>query len=138
MQIDGVLHEFSSIKGVREDVTDIVLNVKSLSIKVMSKEEKKWIVRAWDMTGSIPNAPAFREMSNATDRVLYVLAATDESLTPTELCYLMIARWFRNIDPATARAKMAQLVNKGYARHTGIGRTSSTEMGLEHLQNMLR
>ena len=29
IQIDGVLHEFSSIKGVREDVTDIVLNVKN-------------------------------------------------------------------------------------------------------------
>ena len=28
VQIDGVLHEFSSIPGVREDVTDIVLNVK--------------------------------------------------------------------------------------------------------------
>ena len=33
VQIDGVLHEFSSIKGVREDVTDIVLNVKNLSLK---------------------------------------------------------------------------------------------------------
>ena len=32
IQIDGVLHEFSSIKGVREDVTDIVLNVKNLAI----------------------------------------------------------------------------------------------------------
>jgi len=41
IQIDGVLHEFSSIKGVREDVTDIVLNVKSLSIKVMSNQKKK-------------------------------------------------------------------------------------------------
>ena len=28
VQIDGVLHEFSSIAGVREDVTDIVLNIK--------------------------------------------------------------------------------------------------------------
>ena len=46
LQIDGVLHEFSSIKGVREDVTDIVLNVKSLSIKVMSKESKKLILDA--------------------------------------------------------------------------------------------
>ena len=46
IQIDGVLHEFSSIKGVREDVTDIVLNVKSLSIKVMSKEEKKLVLDA--------------------------------------------------------------------------------------------
>ena len=44
IQIDGVLHEFSSIKGVREDVTDIVLNVKSLSIQVMSKESKKLIL----------------------------------------------------------------------------------------------
>ena len=44
IQIDGVLHEFSSIKGVREDVTDIVLNVKSLSIKVMSEESKKLIL----------------------------------------------------------------------------------------------
>ena len=33
IQIDGVLHEFSSIKGVREDVTDIVLNVKNLALK---------------------------------------------------------------------------------------------------------
>ena len=44
IQIDGVLHEFSSIKGVREDVTDIVLNVKLLSIQVMSKEPKKLIL----------------------------------------------------------------------------------------------
>ena len=34
VQLDGVLHEFSSIKGVREDVTDIVLNVKSLALKL--------------------------------------------------------------------------------------------------------
>jgi len=46
IQIDGVLHEFSSIKGVREDVTDIVLNVKSLSLKVMSEGPKKLILDA--------------------------------------------------------------------------------------------
>ena len=46
IQIDGVLHEFSSIKGVREDVTDIVLNVKSLSIQVMSEGTKKLILDA--------------------------------------------------------------------------------------------
>ena len=44
IQIDGVLHEFSSIKGVREDVTDIVLNVKSLSLKVLSEGQKKLIL----------------------------------------------------------------------------------------------
>ena len=41
IQIDGVLHEFSSIKGVREDVTDIVLNLKSLPLKIMSDGPKK-------------------------------------------------------------------------------------------------
>jgi len=44
IQIDGVLHEFSSIKGVREDVTDIVLNIKSLSLKVASEGQKKLIL----------------------------------------------------------------------------------------------
>ena len=41
IQIDGVLHEFSSIKGAREDVTDIVLNVKNLAIKSSSASPKK-------------------------------------------------------------------------------------------------
>src|SRR6187455_689465 len=34
IQIEGVLHEFSSIPGVREDVTDIVLNVKAMGLKM--------------------------------------------------------------------------------------------------------
>ena len=46
IQIDGVLHEFSSIKGVREDVTDIVLNVKSLALKSASESNKKLILDA--------------------------------------------------------------------------------------------
>ena len=33
VKIDGVLHEFSSIEGVKEDVTEIIMNIKSLSIK---------------------------------------------------------------------------------------------------------
>ena len=44
IQIDGVLHEFTSIKGVREDVTDIVLNVKSLALKSSSDEQKKLVL----------------------------------------------------------------------------------------------
>ena len=46
VQIDGVLHEFSSIKGVREDVTDIVLNVKSLALKLEIDGVKKLILDA--------------------------------------------------------------------------------------------
>ena len=44
IQIDGVLHEFSSINGVREDVTDIVLNIKSLSLKLNTNGPKKLIL----------------------------------------------------------------------------------------------
>ena len=46
IQIDSVLHEFSSIKGVREDVTDIVLNVKMLALKSSSEGTKKLILDA--------------------------------------------------------------------------------------------
>ena len=46
IQIDGVLHEFTSIKGVREDVTDIVLNVKSLAWKSDSEGTKKLVLDA--------------------------------------------------------------------------------------------
>ena len=40
IQIEGVLHEFSSVPGVREDVTDIILNIKQLPVKVMSDAPK--------------------------------------------------------------------------------------------------
>ena len=33
IKIDGVLHEFSSIPGVKEDVTEIILNIKKLAIR---------------------------------------------------------------------------------------------------------
>jgi DNA-directed RNA polymerase subunit alpha len=41
IQIDGVLHEFSSIPGVREDVTDVVLNVKSLALRMHGEGPKR-------------------------------------------------------------------------------------------------
>jgi DNA-directed RNA polymerase subunit alpha len=45
VQIDGVLHEFSSIAGVREDVTDIVLNIKEISLKMQGEGPKRMVVR---------------------------------------------------------------------------------------------
>ncbi len=40
VKIDGVLHEFSTIPGVREDVTDIILNLKELFIKLHGDEPR--------------------------------------------------------------------------------------------------
>lgn len=40
VQIDNVLHEFSTIEGVVEDVTQIILNLKKVSLKIESDDEK--------------------------------------------------------------------------------------------------
>ncbi|WP_027108734.1 DNA-directed RNA polymerase subunit alpha [Lacticigenium naphthae] len=40
LQIDGVLHEFTAIDGVVEDVTAIILNLKKLALKLYSEDEK--------------------------------------------------------------------------------------------------
>ena len=40
VKIDGVLHEFSSIPGVKEDVMEIIMNIKSLAIKNNSDSEE--------------------------------------------------------------------------------------------------
>ncbi len=46
IQIDGVLHEFSSITGVREDVTDMVLNIKSVWLRMDAEGPKRVTLKA--------------------------------------------------------------------------------------------
>ncbi len=46
VQIDGVLHEFSSVPGVREDVTDIVLNIKQLALRMHGDGPKRMMLTA--------------------------------------------------------------------------------------------
>ena len=41
VQIHGVLHEFSSIAGVREDVTDIILNIKAMGLRMHADGPKR-------------------------------------------------------------------------------------------------
>ena len=54
VKIDGVLHEFSSISGVKEDVTEIIMNVKSLAIKNNSdtNEPKSFY---YHLVGTVPS-----------------------------------------------------------------------------------
>ncbi len=59
VKIDGVLHEFSTVPGVVEDVTEILLNIKSLALKMYTDEpqvlrlevEGEGPVRAGDISG---------------------------------------------------------------------------------------
>ena len=46
VKIDGVQHELSTIPGVREDVTEIILNLKRLAVKVDGDEDRRAIINA--------------------------------------------------------------------------------------------
>ena len=45
VHIDGVVHEFSSIDGVREDVTDIVLNIKQIALRMHGEGPKRVVLK---------------------------------------------------------------------------------------------
>lgn len=67
VQIDGVLHEFSSIDGVREDVTDIVLNIKALAVRMHVEGPKKMRLHAegpCEVTAGMIEAGADIEIMN--------------------------------------------------------------------------
>ena len=46
VKIDGILHEFSTIEGVKEDVTEIILNIKGLTAKINGESDKTVYVEA--------------------------------------------------------------------------------------------
>ena len=67
IQIDGVLHEFSSIEGVREDVTDIILNVKAIAVRMHVEGPKKMRLAAegpCEVTAGMIEAGADIEIMN--------------------------------------------------------------------------
>ncbi len=72
VKIDGVLHEFSTIPGVLEDVTDVILNLKEVRFRVHGEgpwqitleKEGEGLVTAGDIKGS-----AYVEVLNTTQRI---------------------------------------------------------------------
>ena len=46
IKIDGILHEFSTVPGVKEDVTEIILNLKKLSVRLNGDTPKRAIINA--------------------------------------------------------------------------------------------
>jgi len=46
VKIDGILHEFSTIPGVKEDVTEIILNLKKLAVRINGENSKRVIINA--------------------------------------------------------------------------------------------
>ncbi len=77
VQIDGVVHEFSSIEGVREDVVDIVLNVKQLALRMHAEGPKRMTLRATGpgpVTAGQIDAPSDIEVLNKN----HVLCTLDD------------------------------------------------------------
>ena len=75
IQIDGVVHEFSSIEGVREDVTNIILNVKAIAVAMHAEGPKKMRLSATgpcEVTAGMIEAGADIEIMNP-DLVLCTL-----------------------------------------------------------------
>jgi len=75
IQIDGVVHEFSSLEGVREDVVDIVLNIKQLALRMHAEGPKRMTLRATGpgpITAGQIEAPSDIEILNR-DHVLCTL-----------------------------------------------------------------
>src|SRR5260370_12836419 len=75
IQIDGIVHEFSSMEGVRQDVVDIVLNIKQLALRMHAEGPKRMTLRATGpgaVTASQIEAPSDIEILNG-DHVLCTL-----------------------------------------------------------------
>ena len=67
IRIDGVLHEFSSIPGVREDVTDLILNIKQLALAMHADGPKRMTLKAkgpGEVTAAQIQTPADIEIMN--------------------------------------------------------------------------
>jgi DNA-directed RNA polymerase subunit alpha len=80
IQIDGVVHEFSSLEGVREDVVDIVLNIKQLALRMHSDGPKRMTLKATGpgpVTAGQIEAPSDIEILNRN----HVLLTLDEGAT---------------------------------------------------------
>ncbi len=85
IRIDGVLHEFSTVPGVKEDVTEIILNIKSLVVSSENDEPVVMYLRksgAGAVTAADINPPAGVEVHNPD---LHIATLNDKGSLEMEL-----------------------------------------------------
>jgi len=85
IRIDGVLHEFATIPGVREDTTDLILNLKDLAIRVHGNGAEPRILRIdkrgeGEITGADIQAPEDVEIVNPE---VHIATLSDENASLT-------------------------------------------------------
>lgn len=81
VRIDGVLQEFSTVPGVTEDVTDIILNLKQVQVKLLSKRPERLTLHVKGPTsitaGDLQKASTEIEVMNPDLHIATLNTATD-------------------------------------------------------------
>ena len=128
IKIDNVLHEFSSIPGVREDVVDIVLNIKAMAVKMQGDRPQRLYLRAvgpGEVTGQVgPEVALLDGLVEAGQRLALGDEVADRALARGCRLGLRLARGiaFESVgDPRASRARDTdrdeQDGQRGNARH---------------------
>jgi DNA-directed RNA polymerase subunit alpha len=115
VKIEGVLHEFSSVPGMIEDVTDVVLNLKSVRLRTTSNEE---------VTGSL-------DVSGVAGKVTTVVRAGDltfdancEVLNPNQEIATLT-------EEGRLQAQVKVRMDKGYISAKGVELEDATEVAVD-------
>ncbi len=104
VEIDGVLHEYTTIEGVQEDVIDILLNVKGIAIRMQGRDEATLTLKK---KGSGPVLARDIELVSDVEIVNpdHVIAHLTEA---GELNMMLKVEWGRGYQPASVRREGAE------------------------------
>jgi hypothetical protein len=103
----------------------------------LTAPERKQVIAAYSAPVSGWAAP-FSAFGGSYERVLFVLASSRARLSPNQVSYLLVARWYHNVDPETVRVRLSVMVRRGHARWTKDGQYYATDAGIEHLRTFER
>ena len=114
VHIDGVLHEFSSIPGVREDVTDIILNIKDIAIKMQGDGPKRMVVKK---SGPGSSPPATSRPSATSSSSIRISCCAISTRAPR-------SAWSSPSTPARATCRRTATVPR--TRRSGSSRSTAS------------
>lgn len=86
VRIENVLHEFSTVSGVREDVVDIILNLKNLTAKILSDDEVKTLRIEKSEPGEVTAADIIADADvEILDPSMYIATLEEDSKFEMEI-----------------------------------------------------
>ncbi len=101
----------------------------------LDDRERAGAIEAYDTRSDVIEMPCL-EAGGAYERVLYALVVTGKRLTPAQISYVLLSRWYHNTDPETIRSKLAAMVERDHAKWTKYGSYYATDAGVEHLKKI--